>query len=61
MDPVVSPEEATGVTDATQGGIRVAFDRKNYDKTRYKTIYAQYIDADLTPSEGRRIGKAHRG
>lgn len=38
-------------------GVRVAVDKKNYDKTRYQTIYPQYIDANLGPSEGRRLTK----
>ncbi|EPY26174.1 signal recognition particle subunit SRP19 [Strigomonas culicis] len=38
-------------------GVRVAVDTKNYDKARYQTIYPQYIDASLGPSEGRRLTK----
>lgn len=30
---------------------------RSYDKKAYQTIYPQYIDASITPSEGRRLTK----
>ncbi|CAJ1022154.1 SRP19 protein, putative [Leishmania lindenbergi] len=31
---------------------------RSYDKKAYQTIYPQYLDSNLTPSEGRRLTKS---